>query len=189
MEREALLSHLDHPGGRQPATGSLELVQAFVNTVDREHGPDLFDDDTGLEEWLGRRMLAAVVRPGDREPPQRRPSDQHGSRPQGERSQHVTSGPYAAVDEHLRAVRHFAQDFGKSHRGRDRSVELTAAVVRHDQARRARVDAIVATSRQNGRIFHLSGPAAFARNLAMAAVPATRLMARYDWVYGWRPPV
>lgn len=59
----------------------------------------------------------------------------------------------------------------------------------YEAARRARVDAIVATSRQNGRIFHLSGPAAVARNLAMAAVPATRLMARYDWVYGWRPPV
>jgi len=67
VEREALLSHLDHPGGRRPATGSLELVQAFVNTVDREHGPDLFDDDTGLQEWLARRMLAAEVLAGDRE--------------------------------------------------------------------------------------------------------------------------
>jgi salicylate hydroxylase len=59
----------------------------------------------------------------------------------------------------------------------------------YEAARRARVNAIVATSRQNGRIFHLAGPAAVARNLAMAAVPATRLMARYDWVYGWRPPI
>jgi salicylate hydroxylase len=58
----------------------------------------------------------------------------------------------------------------------------------YEQTRRARVDAIVATSRQNGRIFHLSGPGAIARNLAMAAVPATRLMARYDWVYSWQPP-
>ncbi|HWV81930.1 MAG TPA: FAD-dependent monooxygenase [Hyphomicrobiaceae bacterium] len=63
------------------------------------------------------------------------------------------------------------------------------ALKAYEATRRARVDAIVATSRQNGRIFHLSGPAAIARNLAMAAVPATRLMARYDWVYSWRPPV
>jgi predicted RNA-binding Zn ribbon-like protein len=42
-------------------------VQAFVNTVDREHGPDLLDDDTGLAEWLERRMLPAALRPGDRE--------------------------------------------------------------------------------------------------------------------------
>lgn len=63
------------------------------------------------------------------------------------------------------------------------------AIAAYATARRRRVDAIVATSRQNGRIFHLSGPAAIARNIAMAMAPATRLMARYDWVYGWRPPV
>jgi salicylate hydroxylase len=63
------------------------------------------------------------------------------------------------------------------------------ALKAYEATRRARVDAIVTTSRQNGRIFHLSGPAAIARNLAMATVPATRLMARYDWVYSWRPPV
>ncbi len=62
------------------------------------------------------------------------------------------------------------------------------ALTAYDAARRRRVDAIVATSQQNGRIFHLSGPAATARNLAMAVAPASRLMARYDWVYGWKPP-
>src|SRR5436190_1494789 len=41
VEREALLSGLVHPGDRAPAPGSLAIVQAFVNTVDREHGPDL----------------------------------------------------------------------------------------------------------------------------------------------------
>jgi predicted RNA-binding Zn ribbon-like protein len=40
-------------------------VQAFVNTVDREHGPDLFADAGGLEEWLERHMLPARVRDGD----------------------------------------------------------------------------------------------------------------------------
>lgn len=63
-----------------------------------------------------------------------------------------------------------------------------AALEAYEAARRPRVNAIVATSRQNGRIFHLSGPAALARNVALATIPATRLMARYDWVYGWRPP-
>ncbi len=66
--------------------------------------------------------------------------------------------------------------------------DAVRAIDAYATARRKRVDAIVATSRQNGRIFHLAGPAALARNLAMAAVPASRLMARYDWVYGWRPP-
>jgi predicted RNA-binding Zn ribbon-like protein len=67
VEREALLSHRAHPGDREPAAGPLELVQAFVNTVDREHGPDLLDDDLGLQEWLERRMLPADLAPGDRE--------------------------------------------------------------------------------------------------------------------------
>ena len=59
MEREALLSGLVHPGGREPAPGSLRIVQAFVNTVDREHGPDLLDDSDGFAEWLDRNLLPA----------------------------------------------------------------------------------------------------------------------------------
>jgi predicted RNA-binding Zn ribbon-like protein len=65
VERDALLSGLVHPGGREPAPGSLRVVQAFVNTVDREHGPDLFDDAAGLEEWLERHLLPARVGAGD----------------------------------------------------------------------------------------------------------------------------
>jgi predicted RNA-binding Zn ribbon-like protein len=65
VEREALLSGLVHPGGREPAPGALELVQAFVNTVDSEHGPDLFDEPDDLAEWLGRRGMAASVTPAD----------------------------------------------------------------------------------------------------------------------------
>jgi predicted RNA-binding Zn ribbon-like protein len=59
VEREALLSGLVHPGDREPAPGSLRAVQAFVNTVDREHGPDLLDDVAGFSEWLERNLLPA----------------------------------------------------------------------------------------------------------------------------------
>ena len=45
------------PGGREPAPGSLALVQDFVNTVDQEHGPDLLDDSAGFVEWLQLRAL------------------------------------------------------------------------------------------------------------------------------------
>ena len=65
MEREALLSGLVQPGDREPAPGSLWLVQAFVNSVDTEHGPDLFDDTAGLAEWLDRHVPVAEVRPDD----------------------------------------------------------------------------------------------------------------------------
>jgi len=43
------------------------VVQAFVNTVDREHGPDLLDDPAGLEAWLERHLLPASVGAGDLE--------------------------------------------------------------------------------------------------------------------------
>jgi predicted RNA-binding Zn ribbon-like protein len=63
MEREALIGATVQPGNRAPAPGALRLVQDFVNTVDREHGPDLLDDPGALREWLDRRELApgAVV--------------------------------------------------------------------------------------------------------------------------------
>jgi predicted RNA-binding Zn ribbon-like protein len=59
MEREALIAATLQPGGRAPAPGALRLVQDFVNTVDREHGPDLLDDPGGLRAWLDRRELAS----------------------------------------------------------------------------------------------------------------------------------
>jgi predicted RNA-binding Zn ribbon-like protein len=57
MERDALLSGTVHPGDREPAPGRLALVQMLVNTVDREHGPDLLEDVAGLTEWLDARGL------------------------------------------------------------------------------------------------------------------------------------
>ncbi len=48
MRRDALVAGDVQPGGRAPAPEPLVLVQAFVNTVDREHGPDLLDDADGL---------------------------------------------------------------------------------------------------------------------------------------------
>ena len=61
MEREALIGATVQPGGRTPAPGPLRLVQDFVNTIDREHGPDLLDDPDGLRAWLDRRGLAPGV--------------------------------------------------------------------------------------------------------------------------------
>ena len=65
MERHALIDGSVQPGGRPTAPGTLRLVQAFVNTVDREHGPDLFDDVSGLTAWLEHHLLAAEVREDD----------------------------------------------------------------------------------------------------------------------------
>lgn len=53
------------------------------------------------------------------------------------------------------------------------------------QRRRARAQRVAAASQRNGQIYHLSGAAAAARNAAMRAVPGKRLIAGYDWIYGW----
>jgi predicted RNA-binding Zn ribbon-like protein len=57
VRRSHLLAGRPQPGGREPAPGALALVQDLVNTVDREHGPDLLDDAAGLSEWLAHRGL------------------------------------------------------------------------------------------------------------------------------------
>jgi predicted RNA-binding Zn ribbon-like protein len=60
MERQALIDASVQPGGRAPAPEALALVQAFVNTVDREHGPDLLDDAEGWAAWCEHRGYAAA---------------------------------------------------------------------------------------------------------------------------------
>ncbi|WP_026782961.1 FAD-dependent monooxygenase [Pleomorphomonas koreensis] len=56
------------------------------------------------------------------------------------------------------------------------------------EGRKARTDKVAAAARRNGRIYHLGGAAAKARNLGMRALGAERLIAGMDWIYGWRPP-
>src|SRR5262249_55059137 len=42
-------------------------------------------------------------------------------------------------------------------------------------------------ARRNGTIYQLGGPAASLRSLALASLGGARLLARYDWLYGWTP--
>ena len=52
----------------------------------------------------------------------------------------------------------------------------------------ARATRVQAEARRLGRIYHLAGPAALARNLAMRGLGAARLLQRYDWLYGSAAP-
>jgi salicylate hydroxylase len=64
---------------------------------------------------------------------------------------------------------------------------LSAALQRYARLRRARVLRVQRAARQAGRIYHFTGPAAYARDLAIKAIGGKRLLARQDWIYGWRP--
>src|SRR5689334_2739200 len=48
---------------RETATGDLGLVQAFVNTVDLQDGPEELTDPGALGRWLVAKGLLATGRP------------------------------------------------------------------------------------------------------------------------------
>jgi salicylate hydroxylase len=57
----------------------------------------------------------------------------------------------------------------------------------YEEERKARTARVQRTARHNGRIYHLGGPAAALRNLALRKMGGERLLTRYDWLYDWRP--
>ncbi len=63
---------------------------------------------------------------------------------------------------------------------------IAVAMQRYARLRRPRVGRVQRTARQSGRIYHLAGPAAYARDLAIRAMGPTRMLARQDWIYDWR---
>lgn len=65
--------------------------------------------------------------------------------------------------------------------------DITRAFAVYDRERLARTTSVVAQARRNGQIYHLDGIAARARDATLRLTPPEMLMARYDWVYGWKP--
>ncbi|MCL4768154.1 MAG: FAD-dependent monooxygenase [Hyphomicrobiaceae bacterium] len=64
--------------------------------------------------------------------------------------------------------------------------EPATAIDRYERARRPRAARMQLASRRNGRIYHLPKPAALVRDLALRVLPGSRVMALYDWIYGWK---
>jgi salicylate hydroxylase len=63
---------------------------------------------------------------------------------------------------------------------------IPAAMQRYARLRRSRVMRVQRAARQSGRIYHLGGAAALARDLAIQAMGPKRMLARQDWIYDWR---
>jgi salicylate hydroxylase len=69
----------------------------------------------------------------------------------------------------------------------DTRSDPAAAMRRYERQRRARTARAQRAARRNGIVYQLGGPGAFLRTLALSAIGGERLLARYDWLYGWTP--
>ena len=63
---------------------------------------------------------------------------------------------------------------------------VAVALKRYARLRRSRVARVQRTARSSGRIYHLTGPAALARDLTIRALGPERMLARQGWIYDWR---
>jgi salicylate hydroxylase len=68
----------------------------------------------------------------------------------------------------------------------DNIADIPAALKRYGRLRRARVQRVQRAAQQSGRIYHLTGPLALARDLTIKAMGPARMLARQDWIYDWR---
>jgi len=67
------------------------------------------------------------------------------------------------------------------------AASIAAALKRYARLRRSRVARVQRAARRNGMIYHLSGAAAFARDLFIRSMGPQRMLAQQDWIYDWRP--
>ena len=69
-----------------------------------------------------------------------------------------------------------------------READPTSALAKYESLRCWRATRVQQLSQRNGRIYHWRPPLAWARDAVLRLVPGARLMAGFDWLYGWRPP-
>ncbi|OAF15808.1 FAD-dependent monooxygenase [Bradyrhizobium neotropicale] len=93
----------------------------------------------------------------------------------------AAQGAGMAIEDAAVLARHLTGDTTESAAG------VAAALKSYGRARQARVQKVQRTARQQGRIYHFTGPLAIARDLAIRALGPERMLARQDWIYGWRP--
>jgi len=65
--------------------------------------------------------------------------------------------------------------------------DIETALKTYQELRLPRVRKVVKTATSNGRIYHMTGPMAMARNLALKNLSGNRLLKKQDWIYRWRP--
>jgi len=69
-----------------------------------------------------------------------------------------------------------------------RTADASAALRQYETIRLPRTTRVQGDARHNGTVYHMRGAAAVLRSLGLMAMGGTRLISRYDWLYGWTPP-
>ena len=64
------------------------------------------------------------------------------------------------------------------------TAEPELAFSAYSARRHSRTQRLIAAASRNGRIYHLAGPLANARNLSLRVIPPSLIMRSYDWIYG-----
>jgi salicylate hydroxylase len=69
----------------------------------------------------------------------------------------------------------------------ERRDDAPAALRNYERERHGRTARVQRAAYRTGAVYHLGGGAALLRRLALAIMGGQRLIARYDWIYGWTP--
>jgi 2-polyprenyl-6-methoxyphenol hydroxylase-like FAD-dependent oxidoreductase len=68
----------------------------------------------------------------------------------------------------------------------DNPAGVAAALIRYGRLRRGRIAKVQRAARRQGRIYHMTGPAAAARDFVIQALGPKRILAWQDWIFDWR---
>jgi len=66
------------------------------------------------------------------------------------------------------------------------AAQVTKALKRYARLRRSRVARVQRMAEKQGRIYHMSGPMAVARDLSIRLLGPKRMLARQRWIHDWR---
>jgi salicylate hydroxylase len=66
------------------------------------------------------------------------------------------------------------------------AAQVTKALRRYRRLRRARVAKVQSLAEKQGRIYHMSGPVALARDLSIRVLGPKRVLARQRWIHDWK---
>jgi salicylate hydroxylase len=68
----------------------------------------------------------------------------------------------------------------------DNPAGVAVALKRYGRLRRGRIAKVQRAARRQGRIYHMTGLAAAARDFVIQALGPDRMLARQDWIFDWR---